>query len=340
MVNTTRCGLLVSFNACSHLFGKNAKMIRPAYFDVQWAELSAKLDLLPGLELSVRRSSDLRANSWRISLAASVFSRMDRLTQSLAFFDPSADYRFGVRMQDWASVDTAELYRVFCALKYIDKKNYPKVAILMDSRWEINALSSRLQDPLLLPLVHAGTHQIVVARSRRLSVTVARIPAHANILGNEVSDFIVRSAASHPFGVRRGVSEGGRGTMRVLGFDFDTWVRALWPYVGTGRRLNGYFDHVSFKARRPWFGDLRASWYSISLVTCLKSSHICYVDHFARMRWDLDPGCGAETKTLLHLFNERPLLSEAKPGFFSFIAAWFSFFFPEQVDYSFSSLET
>ena len=34
------------------------------------------------------------------------------------FFDPSANYRFGVRLQDWALVGTAKLHGTFCALKY------------------------------------------------------------------------------------------------------------------------------------------------------------------------------------------------------------------------------
>ena len=137
----------------------------------------------------------------------------------------------------------------------------------------------------------------------------------------------------HQIVVRCGLSRGDM--MRVLECDSDAWIRALRPYVTTGCRLNGYFDGVSLKSRRPWFGDIRAPRYLINLVTRLRSSHVCSGDHFARIGWDLDPGygCGAEKKTLLHLFNKCPHLTEARPCFFSFIAARFPSISPEQVDY-------
>ena len=181
--------------------------------------------------------------------------------------------------------------------------------------------------------MHAVAHQIVVTRSREMFVTVAWIPAHANILGNEMADSIARSAARLPFVVRCRVSRGDM--MRVLRCEFNALVRVLWPYVGTGHCLNGYFDRVSFKSRRHWSVDIRTSWYSINLVTRWRSSHVCSEDHFASMGWYLDPGCGcgAETKTLLHLFNECSLLSEGRPGIFSFSAARFPSISAGQVDY-------
>ena len=41
-INLTRCGLLISYEACSHLIGEYSRTIRPAYFDIQWMELSAE----------------------------------------------------------------------------------------------------------------------------------------------------------------------------------------------------------------------------------------------------------------------------------------------------------
>ena len=276
------------------------------------AELNIELDFLLDLGLSVRGLKDPQAclNSILVEeLPDCVYFFSDGSVDPVAkrlgcsFIDPSANYRFGVRLQDWAMVGTAKLFCILYDFKYINRKNYSRAAVLTNSRLAINALADRLYNPMLLPLVHAVAHQIVVARSRGLSVSVAWILAYACILGNNGRLYRQIGYVPPVFSALWGLLGGH---YELIEGDFDSWVRALRLHVKGGRCLNGYFDRVFFKTPKPWFRGHDAPCNSINLVTRSRSSHVCFRDHFVRVAWNLDPRCrcSAEMKTLSYLFTE------------------------------------
>ena len=107
----------------------------------------------------------------------------------------------------------------------INKEELSRSAVLADSRWAVNALLDRLHDPLLSHVVHGVAQQIVVAKRLGLSVSVAWVPAHASILGNEVADSIARLASRLTFTMWCGVFR--EDIMRLQGYNFDSWVQAV-----------------------------------------------------------------------------------------------------------------
>ena len=100
----------------------------------------------------------------------------------------------------------------------------------------------------------------------------------------------------------------------------------------SGRSDN--FIRVTYKTPRPWFMGVRFPRDYVSLVTRLRSSHICTGSHFIRMGWDLDVrcGCGAVLKSLVHLINEYSIFLEGRPRFFRFLAECFPGRPPAQTD--------
>ena len=98
---------------------------------------------------------------------------------------------------------------------------------------------------------------------------------------------------------------------------------------------SAYFSRVGFKNPRPWFRGIRTPTGFINLVTRLRTGHVWNGEHFARMGWDLDAdcGCGAESRSLKHLFLNCPFLSEGRPRFFGFFACRFPGLPPDQFDY-------
>ena len=92
---------------------------------------------------------------------------------------------------------------------------------------------------------------------------------------------------------------------------------------------------VSFQDPRPWCRGIRAPRRFISLVTRLRTGHVCTGEHFARMGWDLDAGCGCgeAMRSLKHLFTNCPLLSEGRPRFSDFLACRFPGLSPDNFDY-------
>ena len=89
------------------------------------------------------------------------------------------------------------------------------------------------------------------------------------------------------------------------------------PFHGPGLAGSAYFARVGFKKPRPWFRGFRAPRGYINLVTRLRTGHICTGEHFARMGWNLDAdcGCGAELRSLQHLFLNCAFCQRAGRGF-------------------------
>ena len=151
---------------------------------------------------------------------------------------------------------------------------------------------------------------------------LALAPAHSGIRGNEVADYIAKSAARLPFSVCPALPFGD--LLLEVRRDILAWCRLRWPYYGSGPTGSAYFDRVDFKNPRPWFRSLR-------------TGHVCIGEHFARMGWDLEVGCGCgcgvELKNLEHLFLNCPLLSEGRPGFFGFLTCQIPGLPPDQFNY-------
>ena len=166
---------------------------------------------------------------------------------------PSLGYRFGIRLVGLNSVLSAELYSIFCALKYIFRL------------WCLPTLC--------MPFIIFGT--------------VFSLPAYPPMC--------LRSSIFFP-------SFGNETVwlISVLDRDFRYWCCSQWPYIRSSSGRSEYFNRITFNNPRPWFTGSRIARGYVSLVTRLRSSHICTGSHFIRMGWDLDAGCGcvAELKSL------------------------------------------
>ena len=219
----------------------------------------------------------------------------------VGFCVPASGYRFGVRLSDFTSALSAELYAVFCALKYVYRLRPPAAVIFTDSMFSLYHLRDRLSSFHVFPYAYKIVHLAALIRDRGGSVEFAWVQAHAGIAGNEMAHCVARSASGLPFVVNCGVP--GEDLNLLLERDHQSWCRRLWPFSAPSSSRNRYFDRVSFKTPRPWFSGLRFPRGYISLVTRLRSSHVCTGSHFGRMGWDLDVGCGSGTalKILSHL---------------------------------------
>ena len=175
-------------------------------------------------------------------------------------------------------------------------------------------------------------HLLSLIQEQDRAVGFAWIPSHSGIVGNEQADYLARSASRLPFTVDCGIPLAD--LFSALDQDYRTWCRVLWPYAVSLPGRSDYFNRVSFKTPRLWFTGHRFPKGYISLVTRLRTAHICSSTHFARMGWDIDVGCscGAVLKSLAHLVGECPILSEGRPRSFRFLAKRFPGRPPEQVD--------
>ena len=200
------------------------------------------------------------------------------------FCVPSTGYRFGVRLSDFTSALSAELYAVFCALKRVYRWHVPSAVIFTDSLFSLYHLRDRLSSFRVSPFAYKILHLASLIRVREGSVGFAWVSSHAGIMVNEMADSVARLALHLPFMVQCGVSR--EDLFLMLERDHQSWRRRLWPYSVSSSGHNRYFDRVSFKSPRPWFSELSFPRSYICLITRLRSSHVCTGSHFGRMGCD------------------------------------------------------
>ena len=250
------------------------------------------------------------------------------------FYVPATGYRFGVRLSDFTSVLSAELYALFCALKYVYRLQAPSAVIFTDSLLSLYHLRDRLSSSRVSPFAYKILHLASLIRDHEGSVGFAWVPSHVGIAGNEMADSVARSASGLSFVVHCGVPR--EDLFQSLERDQQSWCRRLWPFLSPSSGHNPYFDRISFNTPRPWFTGFNFPRGYISLITRLRSFHVCTGSHYRRMGWDLDVGCGcgAALKSLSHLIRECPIFSDRRPRFFRFLSESFPGRPPEQVDLS------
>ena len=248
------------------------------------------------------------------------------------FYVPLMGYRFGIRLVCFTSVLSAELYSIFCALNYIFRMALPSAVVFSDSLHALYQLRDGPFSSRVSPYGFKILHLLSLIRERGCAVGFVWILAHSGVSGNEQADCVAGITSRLPFTVHCGVPL--TDLYSAMDRDFRYWCCSQWPYVRSASGRSEYFNRVTFKTPRPWFAGYRFPRGYISLITRLRSSHICTGSHFIRMGWDLDVGCscGAELKSLAHLISECPILSEGRPRFFRFLAERFPGRPPEQTD--------
>ena len=239
----------------------------------------------------------------------------------VGFCAPFRGYRFGIRLASFTSILSAELYSIFCAPKYILRMRFPSTVVFTDSLYSLYHLRDGFFSTRTSPYVYKILHLLSFIQEQEFTVGFAWIPSHAGIVGNEQADYFARLASRLPFTVNCGIPLAD--LLSALRQDNRAWCRVFWPYAGTSPvRGDYYFNRISFETLRPWFTGHRFPRGYISLVTRLRTAHICTGSHFSRMGWDMDVGCGCgvELKSLAHLIGECLILSVGKPRFFRFLA--------------------
>ena len=118
------------------------RTIRPLYFDYSWTELTSQvsLDFETGREVKGAVEPALEFDGLvvvRYPDSVRVFADASGDDSSevvgVGFCNPSSGYRFGIRLVGFTPVLSAELYLIFCALKYVFRMSLPFAVVFSDS---------------------------------------------------------------------------------------------------------------------------------------------------------------------------------------------------------------
>ena len=145
-INPTRCGLLIAYESVRGLLGMCLRTTRPLHFDYAWSDLiiAVALDFETGREVEGAVEPAVEFDSLvnaRYSHSVHVFSDASRDDSTggvgVGFCAPSTGYRFGIRLASFTSILSAELYSIFCVLKYILRMRFSSTVMFTDSLYAL-----------------------------------------------------------------------------------------------------------------------------------------------------------------------------------------------------------
>lgn len=329
-VTISKSPLLRNFESMRGELESMFRTNRPAEYDYKWDMLTMGLDVRLDLFQERRMEGTSPMDTFSsiqmeifpeytpVFTDGSVFGAEENLSGS-AFYIPESNFRFGVALQESSSVYSTEAYAILSAILYAKRAGTPRVLILSDARQVLGDIKNVFSREPSSQLIYRILAALCTSELKGQRFSFVWIPSHKGIAGNDIADRTARTAARTPFRKRYGLTQSD---LRRL---FDTRnqqeIRNSWPFFGGLPKGLRYFNNMSYDTERPWFVGLNVSRFVINFITRLRTGHIVCSDHFERLGWrvELDCPCGAENRSLRHLFNECPILSPGRPEFFGFL---------------------
>ncbi|CAK9798615.1 RNA-directed DNA polymerase from mobile element jockey [Anthophora plagiata] len=141
------------------------------------------------------------------------------------------------------------------------------------------------------------------------TITVAWIPAHRGITGNEETDKIAKEAT------KQDSNQAGKISLDNLN---STWKNQMWEDTNnyTEANLKGtlYFQTFYENKRKPWFHNKKLPKYITSWVTRYRSNHYNLAASLARLQIKSSSECerGADYQDLNHILWNCPLYTVSR----------------------------
>lgn len=126
-----------------------------------------------------------------------IFTDGSKLEKSVgsAFYDPQSKNGKGFRLQDFATIFTAEAFAILQALKYAKTLHKNEILIISDSRSSLDGLSNATHNGKLSHLILEILEELMNLQKQNISVKFIWVRGHAGISGNEMADHLAKEAA-------------------------------------------------------------------------------------------------------------------------------------------------
>jgi ribonuclease HI len=208
------------------------------------------------------------------------------------------NFEMAYRLAEPSGVYTSELTAIFYALEHIRSHPPGRFLILSDSLSSLQALQSRKISPKVHSMVYQCKEAFWSLSRIGYAVSIAWIPSHVGICGNERVDRLAGSAALADNYLRAPPNN----------FDFSPLAKTRmliewqekWNNSDMGRFAYSIFPTIALK---PWFSKLLADRHVITKINRMISNHTCLRNHLNRIAIVESPvcECGEDYETLEHV---------------------------------------
>lgn len=202
-----------------------------------------------------------------------------------------------------SSVFTGESIAILEAIKFSESHSIPKIAIFSDAKSCLQAIvgnhfKMKSKSPIILEIKEA----LLRCEKKGLEITLAWIPSHCGILGNEKADMFAKQA----------ITIGSQDYKTILPSDLimsaRTDLRKSWQSAWDLSRLQKGRHYGLIQPlipRRPWFFNFRSADKWVTSTICrLRLGHVCTPVFLAKIRVRDSSlcECGLDEGTLDHIF--------------------------------------
>jgi ribonuclease HI len=207
-----------------------------------------------------------------------------------------------IKLPPEATVFTGECFGVYKAIDYVILMKLKNTVIFTDSKsslLSINKFPFKLKPSY--PIICNIRMKLLECQSLGYSVTLAWIPGHQGIKGNEKADLLAKDAIRcgdiYPYmNYCHDLVSLSRVCLR------DSW-NILWR-EGSSLKGKHYYKIQPNINPKPWFSKLDLNRMCISIIIRMRLGHVCTPSHLARLHIVANNccECGADIGDLNHLF--------------------------------------
>lgn len=211
-----------------------------------------------------------------------------------------------IKLPPEASVFTGECFGIDKALEYILLMKLNSTVIFTDSKSALQAIEKfPFKMKPCYPIICDIREKLWKCKFLNYSVTLAWIPSHQGISGNERADQLAKEAVEcgdlHPF-----INYCHDLSCLPKSYLFDSWRHLIAKTSLAKGKV--YFSIQPDIPKKPWFHQFECNKTIVSIITRMRLGHVCTPAHLARLH--IVPSdlcdCGTDVGDLDHIFFSCP----------------------------------
>ncbi|OXU23158.1 hypothetical protein TSAR_004065 [Trichomalopsis sarcophagae] len=230
-----------------------------------------------------------------------------------ALFSPNINLEKKFKFTKLASIFTAEAYAIMQTLIIIKNDDIPKTRIFTDSKSVLQAITnySPLKSKNTSYLILEIKKLIYEIKEKNLKTKIYWIPAHKDILNNEIVDKLAKEATK----------TGDQINLKLPYTDLFEEIKkaehkSFRKKLDSQKNIKGvqYFQNYYEESSKPWFYNSIVQRYHITTINRIRANHYSLAESLYRKNLVNSEACkcGFISEDIEHVITECPLYNKER----------------------------